>query len=160
MTSLVEVTRENCDFYLEGILEIETLSFPSPWSHRSFLQEVKNPISHLWALTVDWAVSGYVCFWMFDSEIQLINIAIHPERRSNGFGYLLLSRMIEKGVSSGMHHVWLEVRLSNLAARKLYEKLGFEGVGRRPRYYRDTNEDALIMSLSLVERIPHSRLSN
>ena len=160
MTYLVSVTRENCDAYLDGILEIENVSFPSPWSHRSFLQEVKNPISHLWALTVGGVISGYICFWMFDSEIQLINIAVHPDRRSQGLGRLLLTRMIEKGVCNGMRDIWLEVRLSNLAARGLYQKAGFESVGRRPRYYRDANEDAIIMSLSLTERVHHSRLSN
>jgi ribosomal-protein-alanine N-acetyltransferase len=160
MTYLVSVTRKNCDAYLDGILEIENVSFPSPWSHRSFLQEVENPISHLWALTVDGFISGYISFWMFDSEIQLINIAVHPDRRSQGLGHLLLARMIEKGVSKGMRYIWLEVRLSNLAAQRLYQKAGFESVGRRPRYYRDTNEDAIIMSLSLTERVHYGRLSN
>ena len=160
MTSLVDVTEKNYHSYLDGILEIENDSFPSPWSLGAFLQEIKNPISHLWAVTVDGLTLGYICFWLFASEIQLINVAVRPGKRNRGLGYLLVSKMIEKGVSSGMRHVWLEVRPSNETARRLYRKLGFESVGRRRRYYRDTNEDALIMSLALSDRVHYGRLSN
>ena len=64
-------------------------------------------------------------------------------------GQFLLTRIIETGVSKGLKSVWLEVRPSNTAARSLYSKFGFQEVGRRPRYYRETNEDALIMYLEL-----------
>lgn len=160
MTSLVDVTRENYDAYLNSILEIEGISFPSPWSAWAFLQEIKNPVSRLWALSADEGTSGYICFWMFDCEIQLINIAVHPDKRGRGLGLFLMTKMIETGIAKGMRDVWLEVRPSNLTALGLYQKLGFKGVGRRPRYYRETNEDALIMSLALPEGVHRSRLSN
>jgi len=149
MTSLIDITTDNCQIYLEQILEIENLSFPSPWSLNAFVQEIKNPMSYLWALTVDGAILGYICFWMFDSEIQLINIAIHVNRRCKGLGHSLLKTMIEAGISKGMQYVWLEVRPSNFTAKRLYKKLGFEEIARRTRYYRDTNEDAIVMALTL-----------
>jgi ribosomal-protein-alanine N-acetyltransferase len=86
---------------------------------------------------------------MFDSEIQLINLAVHPVSRGKRLAQFLLLRMIDTAVSRGLKSVWLEVRPSNIAARKLYDKLGFHEVGRRPRYYAESNEDAIVMALEL-----------
>ena len=141
-------------------MEIENLSFISPWSINAFKTEVANPISHLWALTADKNLLGYICFWMFDSEIQVINLAIHPQKRGHRFGYLLLAKMIVTGISKGMQNVWLEVRPSNLAAKSLYEKLGFEEVNRRRQYYTDTNEDAIVMALGLTQKEHYYLASN
>ena len=160
MTSIVSVNSQNQQVYLDRILAIETLSFQSPWSFGAFEQEVKNPISSLWVLIANEAVAGYICFWVFDAEIQLINIAVHPKARGRGYAEHLLNRMIESGVSKGIHQVWLEVRLSNMAAQGLYLKLGFEEVGRRARYYRDTDEDAIVMSLTISEDVIHRKVCN
>ena len=149
MNSLVTITKKNYQNYLDGIIEIERSSFPTPWSTNSFIQEIKNSVSHLWAVILKSNLSAYICFWMFASEIQLINIAVHTEWRGKGFGHNLLMQMIEAGISKGIQQVWLEVRLSNMPAKMLYEKLGFLEVGRRRKYYSDTNEDAIIMALSL-----------
>jgi ribosomal-protein-alanine N-acetyltransferase len=147
------MTPENIDSFADSILEIEKGSFISPWSRDGFLQEVRNPISHLWVVTEeDGAAGGYICFWMFDREIQLINIAVHPEKRRKGLGNHLLGEMIRAGTARGMEQIWLEVRTSNMTAIKIYEKLGFVAVGRRPMYYRDTNEDAIVMSLNLLDK--------
>lgn len=78
-----------------------------------------------------------------------MNIVVAPEMRGRGIGRFLLKKMIEEGISSGSGSVWLEVRPSNLAARKLYGRMGFREVARRRRYYRDTSEDALVMALEL-----------
>ncbi len=151
MTSLVRINQENYHLYLEQILEIENLSFSSPWSRYAFLEEITNPISHLWGVTEDKVLSGNLCFWMFDREIQLINLAVHPEKRNKGFGHYLLTKMIEECISKGVPNIWLEVRRSNLTAKNLYEMLGFEAVGCRPRYYKDSDEDAIIMAVTLAE---------
>jgi ribosomal-protein-alanine N-acetyltransferase len=68
--------------------------------------------------------------------------------------------MIEKGISKGMRQIWLEVRPSNVVAKGLYERLGFEEAYRRPRYYPDTHEDAIVMSLNLLEEDPYHSISN
>ncbi len=153
MISLVPVTGENQQLYLEGILDIENVSFPSPWSRQAFLQEIDNPISHLWVVTKNGALVGYVCFWIVENVVQLLNIAVHPNTRGRGLGYRLIKEVIKKGMSGQGKQVWLEVRVSNQAARGLYKKVGFEEVGLRPRYYRDTNEDAISMSLALPEKM-------
>jgi [ribosomal protein S18]-alanine N-acetyltransferase len=160
MTSIVEITLKNYYRYLDQILEIEKLSFISPWSRDSFQSEIKNPASFLWALIVNEAVSGYVCFWVFDSEIQLVNIAVNLNQRGQGLGRFLLEKIIEAGISKDVRSIWLEVRPSNLAAKGLYQKLGFEEMGRRPRYYRDTGEDAIVMSLKLARKKGYPLASN
>jgi len=152
MNHLVKISPEDFPIYAGQILEIENCSFPSPWGINAFKVEVEKPISHLWALIADKRLVGYICFWMFASEIQVINFAVHPTNRRQRLGLFLLTRMIETGVSKGLKSIWLEVRPSNLAARNLYSKVGFHEVGRRPRYYRETNEDALIMALELSKQ--------
>jgi ribosomal-protein-alanine N-acetyltransferase len=151
---LVKITREEFPIYAEQIIEIENSSFPSPWSINAFKGEVERSISHLWALVTDKSLRAYICFWMFDSEIQLINLAVHPMNRGQRLAQFLLSRMIDTGVSKGLKSIWLEVRPSNMAARKLYDKLGFHEVSRRSRYYTETNEDAIVMALALSWQKP------
>ncbi len=160
MSSLVTITKENFQPFLQKILEIEELSFPSPWSVHALKSEIENPISHFWALIEGKLLSGYICFWMFDREIQLISVAIHPHDRGKGLGHYLLKEMIETGISKGMQQIWLEVRPSNLAAKELYERLGFEEAYRRPRYYPDTHEDAIVMGLNLSKQDPYRSISN
>ena len=160
MTSLVTITKENFQPFLHQILEIEELSFPSPWSVRDLTSEIENPISHLWAVIMGKLTSGYICFWMFDSEIQLMNVAVHPHDRGKGLGQYLLKEMIETGISKGMRQIWLEVRPSNVVAKGLYERLGFEEAYRRPGYYPDNHEDAIVMSLSLSKKDPYRSISN
>ena len=161
MTSIVEITKDNYLHYLDQILEIENLSFISPWSAHAFKSELNNPASSLWALIVNNEVlSGYICFWVFDSEIQLLNIAVHTDKRGQGFGRLLMDSIIETSVSKGIQSIWLEVRPSNGSAKNLYIKLGFEEIGRRKHYYRDTGEDAIVMALALPQKGHYHQVSN
>jgi ribosomal-protein-alanine N-acetyltransferase len=150
MTSLVQVTLDNQEFYLEKILEIETLSFSSPWSLNGFLQELENPVSQLWALMFDGVLVGYLCFWTLREEMQLLDLAVHPRYRGRCHGSFLLTKMIDLAFSKGISRIWLEVRVSGSTARILYEKFGFVESGRRKNYYTDPQEDALIMSLGLT----------
>jgi len=149
MTSLVHVTLENQEFYLEKILEIENLSFSAPWSLNGFLHELENPVSNVWAIMSESVLLGYLCFWMVQEEMQLLDLAVHPRYRGLGHGTFLLTKMIDHGFSRGISRIWLEVRVSGSTARKLYEKFGFLEIGRRKHYYTDPREDAIIMSLGL-----------
>ncbi|MFC1579694.1 ribosomal protein S18-alanine N-acetyltransferase [Thermodesulfobacteriota bacterium] len=160
MTSIEDITPVNYHIYLDNILEIENCSFPGPWSQRAFIQEIENPISHMWALLTDNQLVGYICFWLFDREIQLINIAVHRDERGKGLGHHLMTSMIETGFSKGSQYIWLEVRISNLPAKRLYNRLGFEEIGRRRGYYRETKEDAIVMVLPLHQRESMKRMSN
>lgn len=152
MSHLVKITQKNFLIYQAQILEIERRSFPTPWSVNAFVAEIRKPISNLWALTIDKILWGYMCFWMFDREIQLVNIAVHPLKRGQHHGQSLLEKMLEIGIQHGIHYIWLEVRPSNQAAKNLYYKFGFREIGRRPRYYPDTNEDAIVMALGTPKK--------
>ncbi len=149
MISLVQITPHLFPDYERAILEIEQVSFPSPWSARLFMEEAKNPLSTLWVVKEGGEVAGFICFWVVRDQIHLLNIAVHPAKRRKGFATYMLKKMVQKGLEYGAKEVWLEVRPSNLAALNLYEKLGFYMKGRRPRYYSDTGEDAIVMTLSL-----------
>jgi [ribosomal protein S18]-alanine N-acetyltransferase len=150
MTSLVQVTLENQEFYLDKILEIENLSFSAPWSLHGFFQELQNPVSQLWALMSDKVLLGYLCFWTIREEMQLLDLAVHPRYRARGHGSFLLTKMADLAFSRGICRIWLEVRVSGSTARRLYEKFGFVESGRRTNYYTNPPEDAIVMSLGLT----------
>jgi [ribosomal protein S18]-alanine N-acetyltransferase len=149
MSCIVAVTKENFPRFQRDLLSIERSSFPSPWDINSFSEEIDRAISHFWVLTLDAVLAGYICFWIFADEVHLLNVAVCKTCRRKGVGRHLLSKMVEVGKAEGAETAWLEVRPSNLAARSLYRKAGFREVGRRPRYYTDTREDGIIMSMPL-----------
>jgi ribosomal-protein-alanine N-acetyltransferase len=104
------------------------------------------------------SVVGYCGFWMAADEAHISTIAVEHKYRRQGIGQLLLITAIERAVKLGANLLSLEVRVSNLAAQNLYRKYGFKVVGRRPRYYSDNREDALIMTVEHVNSAPYQRL--
>ena len=149
MISVVRITEDNFQLFRKGILRIESASFLCPWTARSFAEEVVRPVSRLFAMKDSGCLIGYICFWVCAGEIQLMKMAIHPGMRGKGFGFLLLTRMVDDGRSEQAEKVWLEVRTSNGAARGLYAKAGFREVGRRRGYYSHGQEDAIVMALNM-----------
>jgi ribosomal-protein-alanine N-acetyltransferase len=89
--------------------------------------------------------------WLMVDEAHITTFAVHPAWRRRRIGERLLLAFLDLAIDRGAHEATLEVRLSNLAARKLYEKYGFRPVGLRPRYYSDDHEDALIMTTSPLD---------
>ena len=136
--------------YADQIIEIENCSFPVPWSARAFEGEIKKSISNLWAIVSEQRVFAYICFWMFDSEIHILNFAVHPQKRNLGIGKILLRNVIEAGTAGRVDNIWLEVRPSNIPALSIYKKFGFVEAGCRKSYYSDSKEDAVIMALDLT----------
>jgi ribosomal-protein-alanine N-acetyltransferase len=154
------------------VMEIERLSFPTPWSARAYHYELQeNNLSHyliarprrplarkesgFWdglrraigvAAPLEVNILGYGGFWLMAGEAHISTIAVRPEWRRRGIGELLLVVMLERAVELGGNLATLEVRASNIAAQSLYQKYGFAKVGLRPRYYSDRGEDALIMT--------------
>jgi ribosomal-protein-alanine N-acetyltransferase len=148
MSSYVRITTQNLLAHLTDILNIERISFPSPWGRESFEHEVRNPLSQFWGILSDSRLAAYICFWVTAGEIHLMNIAVHPEMRKRGLGRHLMDKLVQTGVEEGVRKIWLEVRPSNEAARALYLGMGFIEVGWRRRYYTDTGEDAIVMTLT------------
>ncbi len=131
---------------IDRVFEIETNSFSSPWSKESFLQElVENTLAEYYVLVLDDDIVGYGGMWLILDEIHITNIAIDTAFRGRGYSKTLMDALIDFGHANGYHHMTLEVRVSNVVAIALYEKFDFVSVGKRPKYYVDTGEDALVM---------------
>lgn len=133
---------------MDEVLEIERLSFPSPWSKRLFLNELVNPNSHI-ILARDQTdtLLGFACFWIVADEAHILNIAVHPMFRRQGIAKNLLIYLLDLSTQKGAIYFALEVRHRNLAAIDFYEGFGFKQVGIRKGYYTDTGEDAILMEL-------------
>lgn len=140
---IVEEMREE---HLPGVLEIENRSFPTPWSRKAFLSELRdNAFAHYIVLLDGDRVVGYGGMWLLFDEAHVTNIAIHPAYRGRGLGGFLLTEMERRAAARGMKRMTLEVRPSNVMAQRLYRKHGFQPRGLRRGYYADTREDAIIM---------------
>jgi [ribosomal protein S18]-alanine N-acetyltransferase len=136
---------------LDEVLEIERLSFKTPWSRAAFRYEiVQNRVARCVVVRAEGAIAGYLCLWEIGHEIHVTNLAVHPHRRGQGLARALLHAMLEDARSRGVTLAFLEVRPSNTEALGLYESLGFSVIGRRKGYYFDTGEDALVMETRLV----------
>ena len=136
---------------LDAVLAIEQLSFPTPWARQAFSEELARPWARLEVLrrveTGD--VVAFCNYWLVADELNILNVAVHPDERRRGHAARLLEHILSEANRYKARVVLLEVRLSNYAARALYRKLGFREVGTRPRYYADNGEDALLMDREL-----------
>ena len=131
--------------HVAQVAELEKLCFSDPWSERSVASELTNPYSYWLVAEVDGCVAGYVGSQSAIDEADMMNIAVHPDYRRKGIAEKLVAALCEGLARKGIHALLLEVRASNEPAKALYEKLGFTQVGRRPNYYRNPREDALIL---------------
>ena len=133
--------------HLAGVQAIEAASFMTPWPSHAYRAEIEtNRLAHYRVATVDGAVVAYGGIWLMVDEAHITTFAVHPRWRRRRIGEQLLLALLDLAVDRQAREATLEVRLSNLAARRLYEKYGFRPVGVRPRYYSDDGEDALIMT--------------
>ncbi len=138
---------------IPAIVQLDQVSFSLPWPERSFRFEVTdNPASRCWVAEIDQRIAGMVVAWLFVNEVHIATIATHPDFRRMGIGSRLLSHTLLQALEEGARSSFLEVRESNLAAQEMYRRFGYEETGRRRRYYRDNDEDAILMSLEPLNR--------
>ena len=132
---------------LEGVLEVEAESFTNPWTRDMYAWELQNrSMCHIFVVRTDECrVAGFCAFWLVFDEIHINNIALRPGFRAQGMGSALLERVLTEGRGLGARRATLEVRASNTAARRLYERLGFYVAGVRRNYYTNPVEDALVL---------------
>ena len=140
---------------LPVVLEIDQLSFPIPWSERTYRSELSDFRAsnlHVAEMNLDGQkrIVGYIGYWFIMDEAHISTIAVHPEFRQMGIGELMLKTALDETLEKGKMVVTLEVRKSNDAAIRLYQKFGFKVIGKRARYYRDNSEDAHIMALKSI----------
>lgn len=139
--------------------EIDRSSFTLPWPERSFRFEVTdNPSARCWIAELDGQVVGILILWMIIDEAHIATLATHPDHRRQGIAEQLLITALSQAYEEGARSVLLEVRAGNEAAQALYHKYGFEAVGSRKRYYKDNNEDAVLMTLKRLSVMPVSRV--
>ncbi len=133
--------------YIKELVEIEKICFTMPWSEKDFASAFKQDVFHVFAFMHNEEIIAYASIYMHSFEFEILNIAVMPKYRSLRLGNKLLSKVLiiveEFGIMSGV----LEVRPSNFVAIRLYESFGFKEVGKRPKYYADTGEDALVFRL-------------
>ncbi|HOV89184.1 MAG TPA: ribosomal protein S18-alanine N-acetyltransferase [Syntrophorhabdaceae bacterium] len=134
---------------IKDILEIERLSFITPWTANMFLGSMSSPINKNFVMEWHNKIIGYIMLYSVLDEAHITNFAIRPEYRKKGYGHRLLLYAIDYYKKTGVTDFFLEVREKNFQAINLYRRFDFNIVGRRRRYYSDTNEDALIMHLSI-----------
>jgi ribosomal-protein-alanine N-acetyltransferase len=131
---------------LDGVMAIEEVSFPTPWSRGMFTEDFPRDFSDtVVAAGEDDEVLGYAVCWTIAGESHLLNIAVHPGRQRRGIGRALLSECIGRAARAGASLIFLEVRAGNEGARRLYRSMGFVFRGVRKGYYTDTGEDAVIL---------------
>lgn len=127
------------------VAHLETVCFNDPWSMNSLCAELKNPLS-LWLIAVEGEdLAGYVGSQSVLGWADMMNLAVAPKYRRRGIGEKLIAELIRQLKENQVTCLTLEVRVSNEPAIALYQKMGFKEVGRRPGYYRNPKEDALIL---------------
>nr|WP_272936611.1 ribosomal protein S18-alanine N-acetyltransferase [Syntrophus gentianae] len=138
---------------LDEVLAIEQASFSSPWTRNMFVQELSISISRsltLWMILPESSLLvGYMICWIVAGEVHLQKIAVKPESRRRHRATCLMKALFQSARDERCRSVVLEVRRSNIAAQKLYEKFGLVSKGIRRSYYSEEGEDALIMGTDL-----------
>lgn len=136
---------------LPQVIAIERRAFPTPWSLAMFVLELSKPSGICLAALEDGVIVAYLVCSRYDTVWHLMNVAVDPHRRRQGIASALLDTLFEQADKPSEQYT-LEVRRSNDAAIRLYERFGFRAAGRRRAYYHDNREDALIMWRTVEER--------
>jgi ribosomal-protein-alanine N-acetyltransferase len=134
---------------LPDLLKIEQASFSHPWTRAMFQEELAKVPPTLYVLTGERGLRGYLCFWTVSGELQVVNVAVHPEWRGRGLGCRLMHFLLREARNREAEKIFLEVRPSNRPALRLYARLGYKAIYRRRRYYAEEGEDALVMALKV-----------
>ena len=139
---------------VSAVAALEKACFSDPWSEGSVRSELDNPLS-LWLVAEKGGeIAGYIGSQSVLDAADMMNVAVAPGSRRGGIAEALIGSLIAQLDANGVRSLSLEVRVSNDAARALYEKLGFSEVGRRKNYYTKPKEDALILRKDWGETEP------
>jgi len=137
---------------IASVLEIERLSFSSPWPAYAFEHELTaNRLAHYVVARREDRVVGFAGVWLMADEAHITTFGVHPEHRRRGIGRRLLLRLVDLAAQLRASRITLEVRVSNLPAQALYASFGFAVSGRRIAYYSDDGEDALVMTTPALD---------
>jgi ribosomal-protein-alanine N-acetyltransferase len=139
------------------VVEIDRSSFTLPWTERAYRYEVgENKAARCWVTTVDGHVTAMLVLWIILDEVHIATIATHPHFRRRGLGSRMLTRALVSAREEGADKALLEVRARQTVAQKIYTDIGFVEVGRRPKYYHDNGEDAVLMTLDNLQDLEYA----
>lgn len=130
---------------IEAVSAIESVSIIPPWSKASFEEALEKEETYYVVCEAGGRIKGYAGMWIAADEAEITGVAVEPESRGTGLGQDIVKHLLEKGQEIGVRKFFLEVRKSNAAAIAVYEKCGFERVGERKDFYREPDEDAIVM---------------
>ena len=136
--------------HIQGIAAVEKACFTQPWSVQGLTAELLKENAVLFvAQTGDGEIIGWAGLEHICGEGSVTNVAVLPQARRHGVGRALTRSLLDEAVRLALDWLMLEVRISNVAAVSLYQKLGFEPVGIRPNFYDFPREDAMLMRHTL-----------
>jgi ribosomal-protein-alanine N-acetyltransferase len=143
---------------VDSVVRVEAQAFRRPWGRAAFLAELVQPDAQSYALRrrssgAPAQLIGYVCFRAYLDEMHLLKIAVEAQWRRSGVASWMLARSLQLAARKGARSAYLEVRPSNRAAIALYRKHDFQIIGKRPNYYPETGEDALVFMKTLKEEV-------
>jgi len=137
---------------LRAVHAIERASFFVPWPDDAYRNEIlTNRLATYVVARAGDEIVGFGGLWVMVDEAHITTFAVDPRWRRRGIGEWMLLGLLDRAEERRAREATLEVRLSNMPARRLYEKYGFRPVGIRPRYYSDNGEDALIMTTDALD---------
>lgn len=129
----------------EQAAALEAACFSSPWSQKAFLDAVNDANAFFMVAELDGRIIAQCGYYLAYDEADISNVAVSSEYRNQGIAFTMLNHLMTYGKEHGVSAFTLEVRVGNPAAIRVYEKLGFESAGIRPKFYSNPTEDALIM---------------
>lgn len=151
---------------LDQVAEIDRVSFPTPWPKDAFLYEVKRQRNAI-CWVAEFIGPGHkrtivatIVIWLIVDEAHIGTLAVRPGYRRQKMAQKLLAHSLLEAYQQGARRALLEVRESNRSAQNLYHKFGFKAVGLRPDYYKDTHEDAILMTLGKIDPKELARLAD
>ena len=130
---------------IDEVSAIESVSIIPPWSGKSFEEAIEKEETYYVVCEAGGKIKGYAGMWMAADEAEITGVAVEPDSRNTGLGTDMVKYLLEKGKGLGIKKFFLEVRKSNDAAIAVYRKCGFERVGERKDFYRNPDEDAIVM---------------
>ncbi|MCL2799210.1 MAG: ribosomal protein S18-alanine N-acetyltransferase [Endomicrobia bacterium] len=137
--------------FLNDIIVIENQSFPNPWKESMFLDSAANEHVEFKVAVENGKIAGYCLFWILEAQAEILNIAVGLEFRRQSFAKQMLEYIIERSKEENAECIFLDVRVNNSAAVRLYDSFGFEKANVRKKYYTGIagGEDALMLRKKL-----------
>ena len=153
------VIRKMTEKDLDEVHALEVICFPTPWPLKSFRFELEeNAASRMWVAVQpstsgeEELIIGMMVVWLLVDLTHIATLAVHPDYRRQRIAYQLICTALNETLDEGAISATLEVRESNSAAQILYRRFGFQLAGKRPNYYQDNGEAAILMTLHTLDK--------